>query len=64
MRLVRGELQLLVATFFLGLVALMPWTPENVRYVALGALAGIVGGHLNGRMAKDGHSSSSDVASS
>ena len=39
---------LVIAEAFLGLAVLLPWTPENVRYTAAGALAGLVGGHLNG----------------
>jgi len=44
-----SERVLLLSTTFLGIVAVVPWTTPEARYVALGALAGLVGGHLNGR---------------
>ena len=43
------ERVLLLTVAFLGVVSILPWTDVNARYVALGALAGLVGGHLNGR---------------
>ncbi len=43
------ERVLLLATGFLGAVAIAPWIDPPARYVALGALAGLVAGHLNGR---------------
>jgi len=38
----------LVAAILLGAYALLPWADQSSRSVALGALAGLVGGHLNG----------------
>ena len=38
----------LVAVILLGGYALLPWADQSSRSVALGALAGLVGGHLNG----------------
>ena len=37
----------LVAALLLGIYALVPWADQSSRSVALGALAGLVGGHLN-----------------
>ena len=37
----------LAAVVLLGLYALLPWGDQSSRSVALGALAGLVGGHLN-----------------
>ena len=49
---------MLLATALLGIVAIVPWTTPEARYVALGALAGLVGGHLNGRLQRAASTSS------
>lgn len=48
MRIQSNTLVMLIAEAFLGIYILLPWGEQTLRSVALGALAGIVGGHLNG----------------
>lgn len=43
-----NTLILLLAEGILGLYTLLPWADPVSRAAALGALVGIVGGHLNG----------------
>ena len=45
-----NEYALLLAEAFLGFYVLLPYADPGARNLALGALAGLVAGHLNGRM--------------
>jgi hydrogenase/urease accessory protein HupE len=50
-----SDAAILVATTFLGLTVVLPWTETETKKYALIALAGLVAGHLNGRnSAKNG----------
>jgi Mg2+/citrate symporter len=47
-RITQQALLALTAATFLGVYILLPWSDPTLRSVALGALAGLVAGHLNG----------------
>jgi hypothetical protein len=49
-----NEYVVVLAEAFLGVFILLPWTDALERATALGAMVGVVGGHLNGRRADKG----------
>ena len=44
-----NEYVVVLAEAFLGVFILLPWSDPGQRTMALGAMVGVVGGHLNGR---------------
>mgnify|MGYP001561980455 CR=1 FL=1 len=44
-----NEYVVVLAEAFLGVFILLPWTDVAQKGMALGAMVGVVGGHLNGR---------------
>ena len=50
-----------VGEVILGVYVLLPWTDPTYKGAAIGAMIGLVGGHLNGSRASDGSTAPSSI---